>query len=91
MEIFNREVWERVDLQIQIVDSPDMTTEIFINVRRNVLIPPVESNRSLPGCSEKLVILFCDNCSCRCNEDMMKELTTHKILLFGRLKVIKKQ
>jgi hypothetical protein len=74
LDILNRWVQEHVNLQIQIVDSSEMTSEISINYLRNVLIPAMEGNRSLPGWSEKLVILFCDNCSCRCNEDIMKKL-----------------
>jgi hypothetical protein len=58
-----------------------MTADIFIEYLRNVLIPAVESSRLLPGCEKKPAILFCDNCSCHCTQDIMKELAIHGILL----------
>jgi hypothetical protein len=81
LAIFNRGVRENIDLQIRIVDSPYMTSDIFINYIRTVLIPAVENNRLLPGCSKKPALLFCDNCSCHCKDDVMKELASHGILL----------
>jgi hypothetical protein len=41
----------------------------------------VENNRQLPGCQEKPSVIFCDNCSCHCSDDVLRDLATHGILL----------
>jgi hypothetical protein len=86
-----------------------MKKDFFMECLGSLVIPAVETNCSLPACLNTSVILFCDNCSCHCTDDVGKELviygilliiyppsTSHicpvlDILLFGRLKAIKKQ
>jgi hypothetical protein len=81
LAIFDKGVRENIDLQIKIVQSPYMTRDIFLEYIRNVLVPAVEHNRLIPGCLKKPALLFCDNCSCHCTDDVLKELAEHGILL----------
>jgi hypothetical protein len=101
--IFEKGDCETIDLQIKILSSPYVTGEIFLEYLRIVLIPTVESSRSLPGCKNKPAILFCDNCACRCSDEVKRESAEYGILLirypphashifqvFGELKAAKK-
>jgi hypothetical protein len=58
-----------------------MTGDIFIEHLLSALSTAVESDRRHPGCSTKPAILFCDNCACYYNEEILKELALHGILL----------
>jgi hypothetical protein len=79
--VFQRGVRDGIDLRIQIAPSSYITTDIFLQYLRDVLIPVVESNRGLPGCRKKPSILFCDNCRCHCSDEILQELANHGILL----------
>jgi hypothetical protein len=46
-----------------------------------VLIPAVISNRGLPGCKNKREMLFCDNCSVRCSDEVLGKLDRCGILV----------
>jgi hypothetical protein len=80
LSISDKGVRNKIDLQIEIVQSPHMTRDIFLEYIRDVPIAAVENNRLIPGCLKKQGILFCGNCSCHCTEDVMKELAEHGIL-----------
>jgi hypothetical protein len=47
---------------------------------RDVGVPTVESNRNLPGYQAKLAIIFSDNCSRHCSDDILQESASHGIL-----------
>jgi hypothetical protein len=79
--VFEMGVREDIDLKIKIQPSPYINKELFLEYLRDAFIPTVESNRQLPGCQGKPAILFCDNCSSHCSEDILKELSAHGILL----------
>jgi hypothetical protein len=81
LSIFDKGVQENVDLEIKIVDSRYVTSEIFTDYLRRVLIPRVKSNRSIPGCQSKPAIRFCVNCTCHCPDDVKLELAEHGMML----------
>jgi hypothetical protein len=83
--IYEKGVRENIDLQIKIVDSPYVTRETFTEYARSILIPTVESYCLLPGCQNKPVILFCDNCASHCCDEVKRELAEHGILLITYL------
>jgi hypothetical protein len=70
-----------MNLRTEIQPSPDVTAESFQEYIRTAFIPTVEHNRELPGCENKPAILFCDNCSCHCSDDVLKELAEQGILV----------
>jgi hypothetical protein len=78
---YEKGVRENTDLQIEIVDSPCVTRDIFIEYVRSILISAVESNRLSPGCQNKPAILFCDNGASHCHDEVKRELAEHGILL----------
>jgi hypothetical protein len=59
--------------------------EMFLEYVRDVIVPIVEANRDLPACQTKPVIIFCDNCSFYCFDDILQELANHGILLITYL------
>jgi hypothetical protein len=58
-----------------------MTEPIFGNYVDQVLIPAVQSNRSLSGCPKQPASLFCDNCAAHCYEEALRKLAQHGILV----------
>jgi hypothetical protein len=78
---FNHRHRGGIDLKIQIAKSAYVAKEIFESYDDTVLIPAVESNRTLKGCNNKLAILFCDNCSAHCTEDIWKKLACHGVIV----------
>jgi hypothetical protein len=46
-----------------------------------VLVPEVESNRTLEGCNNKPVILFCDNGSVHCPEGILQKLARQVVIV----------
>jgi hypothetical protein len=81
LQVFEMGVRDGIDLRIKIAQSPYITKELFLEYLREVVIPSIESNRDLPGCRGKPAIIFCDNCSCHCSEDILRELAHHGVLL----------
>ena len=78
--IFHAEVRDHVGLIIEMRQPADATTELFHRYRHDIFLLALEANRRLRRCEDKLCILFCDNCSIRCSDD---------VLLFARLKSAK--
>jgi hypothetical protein len=39
------------------------------------------SSHQLPGCQGNYSIIFCDNCSCHCSHDVLRDLATHETFL----------
>jgi hypothetical protein len=46
-----------------------------------VLLPAVESNRTVEGCNDKPAILFCDAFSGHCTENIVQKLGDHGVIL----------
>jgi hypothetical protein len=81
LSIFHMQTGDGIDLRIKVQPSRHLIKELFLEHVREVFLPAVESNRGLPGCRGKPAILFCDNCSCHCSDDIIRELASHGILL----------
>jgi transposase InsO family protein len=79
--IFDEGVREDIDLRIQILESPYVTHTICVEYVRAVLIPAVDSDRSVAGCQNKPAILFCDNEASHGSDEVNLELAEHGILL----------
>jgi hypothetical protein len=79
--VFNHGPRDGIDLKIQIAKSASVTKEIFESYVDTVLIPAIESNRTLKGCNNKPAILFCDNRSAHCTEDILKKLAYHGVIV----------
>jgi hypothetical protein len=47
--VFEHQIRNGIDLQIEISPSPDVNAEIFERYVDTVLIPAIEANRQLPG------------------------------------------
>jgi hypothetical protein len=58
--IFNHGPRDRIDLPVEIAASLYVTPEIFESYLDEIVIPAVESNRTLEGCNHKPAIIFCD-------------------------------
>jgi hypothetical protein len=80
-EVFRTGVRDGIDLKIEIASSPYVTQAIFEKYIDEVLVPAVVANCDLDGCTDKPSILFCDNCSAHCSEDILKKLARHGILV----------
>jgi hypothetical protein len=52
--VFEYQIRDGVDLQIEISRSPDVNAEVFERYVDTVLIPAVEANRQLPGCDKTI-------------------------------------
>jgi hypothetical protein len=81
LDLFQHQVRDGIDLQIEIVPSPYVTSVIFERYIDTVLIPAIESNQELPGCAKKPVILFCDNCSSHMSDSILRKLARHGVLV----------
>jgi hypothetical protein len=79
--VFQYQVREEIDLQIEIVPSPYATSVIFERYVDTVLIPAVEANRELPGCAEKPAIFFWDNSSSHISESILRKLACHGVVI----------
>jgi hypothetical protein len=79
--VFQHQIGDGIDLQIEIAHSPDVTSEIFERYIDSVLIPAVEANRELHGCAKKLAILFRDNCSAHMSASVLQKLARHGVLM----------
>jgi hypothetical protein len=71
------------DLRIKIQRSSYLNTELLLEYVRGVFLPAVENNRKLPGYRGNLAKLFCDNCSCHCSDEILRELASHGIFLIA--------
>jgi hypothetical protein len=83
--VFEHQIRDGIDFQIEISLSPYVNAEIFQRYVDTVLIPAVEANRQLPGCDKKLAILFCDNSSAHVSNSMLEKLVRHGVLVLTYL------
>jgi hypothetical protein len=80
LQVFKMAVRDGIALCIKIAESPYIMQALSTECRRDVLIPSIESNREFPGYQRKPAIIFCDNCSCHCSDDILPELANHAII-----------
>jgi hypothetical protein len=79
--VFEHQIREGINLQIEINPPPYVNAEIFERYVDRVLIPAVETNRQLPGCDKKPAIFFCDKCSAHMSNLMLEKLARHGVLV----------
>jgi hypothetical protein len=79
--VFENQIRDGINLQIEISPSPYGNAEIFERYVDTVLIPAVEANRQLPGCNKNPAILFYDNCSAHMSNSMLEKLAGHEVLI----------
>jgi hypothetical protein len=72
-KIFDTGVRDHIDLIVEVRQPAYATAELFHRYITEVFLPVLETNRQLPGCENKLCILFCDNCSIHCQDQLLKE------------------
>jgi hypothetical protein len=80
-QIFETGARDGIDLKVEIVSSPCVRQAIFNKYIDEVLIPAVISNHGLPGCKDKPAIIFCDNCSAHCSDEVLGKLARRGILV----------
>jgi hypothetical protein len=73
-QLFKTGVRDGIDLKVEIASSPYVTQVIFNKCIDEVLIPAVISNRGLPDSNDKPAILFWDNCSAHCSDEILGKL-----------------
>jgi hypothetical protein len=76
-------VRDGIDRKVEIASPPDLTQAIFNKYIDERLIPAVISNRGLPGCKDKPAILFCNNCSAHCSDEVLGKLVGCGILVIA--------
>jgi hypothetical protein len=81
LALFEHQIRDRIDFQIEIIPSPYVNAGIFEKHIDTVLIPVVEANWQLPGCGKKPAISFCDNCSAHMSNSMLQKLARHGVLV----------
>jgi hypothetical protein len=81
LSIFHMGIRDGIDFRIKIQSSPYLNKELFLEYVHEVFLPAVESDRELPGCRGKPAILFYDNSSCHCSDEILRELASLLVLL----------
>jgi hypothetical protein len=64
--VFEYQIRDGIDLQIEISPSPDVNAEIFERYVDTVLIPAVETNRPSPACDKNEPFYFTTNVQLTC-------------------------
>jgi hypothetical protein len=72
-KLFDTGARDHIDLIIKVRQPAYATAELFHRYITEVVFPALETNRQLPGCENKLCILFCDNCLIHCRDQLFKE------------------
>jgi hypothetical protein len=83
LSIFHGEIRDGIDLRIKIQPSPYLNKQPFFEYVHEVFLPAVESNREFTGCRGNPAILFCDNYSCHCSDEILRELASRGVLLMA--------
>jgi hypothetical protein len=81
IDVFDTGIRNGIDLKIEISHSPYVNQQLFEKYLDEIVLPAVVSNRELEGCRNKPAILFCDNCSAHCSNDILQKLARHGVLL----------
>jgi hypothetical protein len=74
-----------VDLILKYRKKPYMSSELFLDYVKTVLVPYIEELRENEEFAGKEAILMMDNCSCHTNDDVIQFLTQHgvKVITFA--------
>jgi hypothetical protein len=80
-KLFETGVRDHIDLIIEIRQPADATGELFSRSLDEIFFPAVAANRELPGCSDMLCILFCDNCSIHCSDSILERFAEKGVAL----------
>jgi hypothetical protein len=70
---FDAGVRDHINLIVTVRQRAYATAELFHRYITEVFFPALETNRQPPGCENKLCVLFCDNCSIHCQDQLVKE------------------
>jgi hypothetical protein len=79
--IFEKGARPGIDLKLEIRPSPYVDADLFGRYIQEIFLPAVATNCRLPECKNKPATLFCDNCTCRCFEAILKELAEKGVLV----------
>jgi hypothetical protein len=81
--IFETGIRRDMDMMIEIREPAYATAKSFGRYVETAFFPAVVANRKLPGCRNKSVVSFCDNCACHWSEDMLIEFARHGVLVLS--------
>jgi hypothetical protein len=82
-KIFETGIRRNIGIMMEIRERAYATAEIFRRYIETVFFPAIAANKKLPGCRNKLAIVFCDNCTCHCSEDILIEFAGHRVLVLS--------
>jgi hypothetical protein len=82
-KIFETGIHRDIDIMMEIREPADATAKVFRRYIETVFFPVIDANRMLPGCRNRPVILFCDNCTCHCSGDILIEFARHGVLVLS--------
>jgi hypothetical protein len=80
-KLFDTGVRDHVDLMIEIRQPAYATADLFRRYIEEIFFPALAANREMPGCRDKLAILFCDNCSIHCSEILLREFAEKGVVV----------
>ena len=81
LNIFKSGIREGIDLNIRVGNTSYVTRDDFCTHISEKFIPLVEDTRNITGCQDKKSLLFLDNCSCHLDNEMLRKLADHKVIL----------
>jgi hypothetical protein len=79
--IFEKGIRENIDLKLEIRQVSDLDAELFSQHIKEIFIPTIAANRELPRYANRPAILFCDNCTSHCSDEILRELARNDILV----------
>jgi hypothetical protein len=82
-KIFETGIRRDIDILMEIREPSYAFAEILCRYVKTVFFPAIAANRKLPGCRNKPAILFYDNCTCHCSEDILIEFARHGVLVLS--------
>jgi hypothetical protein len=82
---FDTGVRDHIDLIIEMRQPAYAKAELFHRYITEVFFQALETNQQLLGCENKLCILFCDNCSIHCQNQLLKEFAKRRVAVITYL------
>jgi hypothetical protein len=76
---FDTGVRDHIDLIIEMRHPAHAAAKCFQRYIMEAFFPALEVNRQLPGCENKLCILFCDNCLLHGQDQLLKEFAERRV------------
>jgi hypothetical protein len=80
-KLFDTGIRDHIDLMIEIRQPAYATADLFRRYIQEIFFPALAANREMPGCADKLALLFCDNCSVHCSEMILKEFAEQGVVV----------